>query len=117
MRKDDFADGGHGSGNDNHDDDGLIYIILGSDNLDFHIFVCCLINLLEIWLYIRFYTTKKYLFLTEFFPRKIFRQKFWIFPRNLRKENFPSEIFEKWMDFTHGQSFRRKVDISYGFYR
>jgi len=44
----DFADGGHGGGKDNHDGDGLIYIILGSDNLDFHIFVCCLINLLEI---------------------------------------------------------------------
>jgi len=63
------------------------------------------------------YYKKKYLFSMEFFPWKIFHRKFWIFPWNLAKENFPLEIFGKRMDFTHSQLFYRKVDISNGFYR
>lgn len=57
---------------------------------------------------------EKCLFSTEFFSRKIFCQKILIFPQNLPKEKFSSEIIENRMNFTHGQLFRWKADISNG---
>jgi len=44
----------HGSDNDNYDDD-VNWDILESDNWDLYRFICCLVNLLMIWWYIKFY--------------------------------------------------------------
>lgn len=51
---------------------------------------------------------KKKIFLIEYFPQNLFRQKYLNFRRNFSKDYISLEIFEFLIEFTHVQIFHRK---------